>query len=80
MVSLLRFWKCFEAYDGFLYDWLDDLKSYSSVHECFIQHKTKEDLKAALETMMKEISNSKAFPNVQGFEVNDRLGKLIQQL
>jgi hypothetical protein len=80
MINLLRFWKCFEAYDGLLYDWIDDLKSYSSVHECFIQHKTKEDLKAALETMMKEISQSNAFPNVHGFEVNDRLRKLIQQL
>ena len=80
MTSLLRVWKCFEAYDGFLYDWLDDLKSYSSVHECFTQRKTKEDLKASLVTMMKEISNSKAFPNVQGFEVNDRLEKLIRQL
>jgi hypothetical protein len=80
MISLLRIWKCFEAYDGLLYDWLDDLKSYSSVHECFTQRKTKEDLKASLETMMKEISNSKDFPNVQGFEVNDRLGKLIRQL
>lgn len=80
MICLIKIWRCFEAYDGFLYDWFDKLKSYSAVHECFTQHKTKEELKTALEAMIKEISQSNTFPNIQGFEVNDRLGKLMQQL
>jgi hypothetical protein len=80
MICLQEFWRYFEAYDGLLYEWLNDLKSYPAVHECFIQHKTKQELKAALVVMMKEISQSKSFPNSQGFEVNGRLGKLMQQL
>jgi hypothetical protein len=79
-ISLLVLWSCFEAYDGFLYDWLDGLKSYPAVHECFMQKKTRIELKVALEAMMKEISQSTSFPNSQGFEVNDRLQKIVCQL
>jgi hypothetical protein len=54
--------------------------SYSAVHECFTQKKTQIELKAALEVMMKEISQSTSFPNTQGFEVNNRLENIVRQL
>ena len=80
MVCLLDVLLCFKANDGLLYDWLDRLVSYSAVHECFTQKKTQIVLKAALEVTMKEISQSTSFPNIQGFEVNDRLEKIVRQL
>ena len=80
MVCLFDIWSSFKAYDGFLYDWGEELVSYSAVNECFTQKKTRIELKAALEAMMKEISQSTSFPNIQGFEVNDRLEKIVCQL
>ena len=80
MVCLFDILSCFKTDDGLLYDWGEGLVSYSAVHECFTQKKTRIELKAALEVMMKEISQSITFPNTQGFEVNNRLEKIVHQL
>ena len=80
MVCLFDIWSSFKAYDGFLYDWGEELVSYSAVNECFTQKKTQMELKTALEVMMKEISQSTAFPNIQGFQVNNKLENIVRQL